>query len=154
MKISHFGAHHLGVEHRLHPLLGVVDEREGRDRAGHDTQDLPEKLGAPEGEARRVEPAGKRVEIERAPIERDDEPERLLLVLDEKRLAVRAGKVPEKRVALRHRGDRRVLDRRGLDAERLQAPKQLLAGGGHGEGRYGIGRGPKRRLPRLELARA
>ena len=79
------------------------------------------------------------LEVDRGVLAGDDQIERVLLVLEEEVLAVGAGDGAAQVAGLLHREDRRMLDRRGDDAELAQVLRQVVAGRGHGGGDRGSG---------------
>ena len=120
------------VEHDLDAPRRVVDQRERRHRAGDDAEHLHQQLGPAERKARRAERLRQRLQVDRALVQRDDQPQLGLLVLEEQALAMAARQVAA--VSLRF-GDgehRRVLVGRRLDAEIGQAFEQRFAGYCHG----------------------
>ena len=113
-----------------HPVRGVVDQAEGRDRAGQHAQVRHQPLGAAEGEAPAAEPLAQPFEVDRPVLQRHDQPHRVaLLVAQEEVLDVRAGQLAAQRLGLLHREDRRMADRAVRDPERLE-PRQQRGGRG------------------------
>ena len=95
----------------------VVDHAEGRDRAGHDAEQLGEKLRPAEGEAGAADPLVQRLHVDLGVLLGDDQEDLVLLVLEEEVLGVAAGDLAAQRLALLDGEERRMLDGRGRDAE-------------------------------------
>src|SRR5713101_1579580 len=95
---------HVGVEHHGDAPLAVVDERERRDAAGRYAEHALQQLGAAEGEARRAEPGGERVEVEAAVLEHHHQPQPALAVLEEQALAMPVRRQGHARRAQRRSG--------------------------------------------------
>ena len=89
---------------------------------------LPQQLGAAEREARRAEPVGQKLQIDAAFLERDDEPQPALLVLQEQALAMTAGQAAAQRRRFGDRKDRRMRVGPVRDAQRVEPGKQLIRG--------------------------
>src|SRR5262245_20688689 len=85
-------AHQRGIEHHAHAPLAIVHRRERRNRAGLDGERSAHEVGGAEGEAAggRQAPV-QRLELDHCVLERRDQEQRPLLVLEEQVLGMAAG---------------------------------------------------------------
>jgi hypothetical protein len=131
MAVDLVGFHQLGIEDDGNAPGGVIDEREGGDRTRFDAEDPAQDLGTGEGQAGRADQRREGLELDRAVLGTDDEPELIPLVLEKEILDVAAGNLAAQRLRLLDGEDGRVLGRQGGDPEFAQASEQILRGGGH-----------------------
>ncbi len=123
--------HHLGVEDNADLVSGVVDQRERRHRARIDAENLLEPLRARERQLGRADLAAQDLQVDFPILQRHHQPVPALFVLQEKVLAMRAGKVAAKRFAFVDGEDRRVPDGAGFDAKFGQTVEEIAFCCGH-----------------------
>jgi hypothetical protein len=107
-------------------MFDIVDQRERRDTAGKDSEQGKEIVGIAKRKPRRAKTGGELVEVGAPLFEHDDEPERPLLVLQEKAFAMTAGEVAAHSSRFsdgKHRGMRCGAV---CNPERIQPSKQIL----------------------------
>src|SRR6516162_11575509 len=133
MTVERFVLHQGGIEHHAHAPLAVVHRRERRDRAGLDAERRAQEVGGAEGEAAGSGQAPvQRLELDHRILERRDQEQRPLLVLEEQVLRVRTGNGSAQLAGLLDREQRGMRHRRMRDSELVEKGKEVGRSGGHG----------------------
>lgn len=127
MEVERIDLEHTPVEDHRDSGAAIVDRGERGDCSGLHPEDFHEGLGARERESLAgTELPPKSFQIDPPVLERDDEPELLVLVFQEQALAVTAGEIAAESPALFHGEHRRVVVGAGLDAEIRKMIQELL----------------------------
>jgi len=133
MTVERLVAHQGGIEHHAHAPLAVVHRRERRDRAGLDAKRRAHEVGGAEGEAAGGgEAPMQRFQLDHRILERRDQEQCPLLVLEEEVLGMAARNGSAQLLRLFDGEQRRVRHRRVGDAEPVEEGEEIGRGGGHG----------------------
>src|SRR5215813_7115371 len=126
-------AHQGGIEHNAHAPLAVVHRRERRDRAGLDAERCAQEVGGAEREAAGGgEAPVQRFQLDHRILERRDQEQRPLLVLEEQVLGVAARNGSAQLLRLLDGEQRGMRHRRVGDAEPVEEGEEVGRSGGHG----------------------
>ncbi len=115
-----------------HAIVGIVHRREGRDRARLDAERRPHRLGLAEGEpAGSPDLAMQMLEVDRGTFLGGKQEQAVLAVDKKEVLGVRARNFAAQVARFFDAEQRRMLDRRGLDAEAGEQGEKVFGRRGH-----------------------